>query len=289
MLRERDGLNMENVCYGKSWRAHGFLTKPKLYSKYMRSLPEGSYIILMDSDTFWAAADLKSIWHKFDCARGDKEVVLSTEMQCWVGKYCDAADLARWYSGLSSTPSFSPFANSGIIMGKASKVIEMLNHVVEHNEDYFVMKPKNKMAFDDQYAIADYAINIKPQDVALDYHQQLLASFSVHAPQETSKINTNWGFVCKSRNGSIDMHCPDFTGLMQRRGFFHMHKDSCSITRVIDSKTSLLEYIQTLAPDPVIWHGNGVGKRLYIPIMDKVFRCEIARRNITYEEYQRFV
>ena len=51
----------------------------------------------MDSDTFWSANDMHTIWDKFDCSRGNKEVVLSTEMSCWVGRYCTLEDLHRWY------------------------------------------------------------------------------------------------------------------------------------------------------------------------------------------------
>ena len=286
-LREDDNLHMENVCYAKSWGKHGFLTKPMLYKKFMLRLPENAYVILMDSDTFWAVRSLKRLWHKFDCARGGKDVVLSTEMQCWVGRYCTADDLKRWYSNLANTPSYSPFANSGIVMGRADKIIKMLSFVTEHNADYFVEKPGGKMKFDDQYAIADYAINVNPADVALDYHQQLLASFSIHTPQETNVIDTNWGFVCKQKDGSISMNCPDFTNRMNRRGFFHLDEDTCLVTRKINPRTDLLEYVRTLAPDPAIWHGNGVGKRLYIPLMDMVWNCELTKRGMSIDDFHK--
>lgn len=288
-LRERDGLSMINVCYDKSWQAHGFLTKPILYKKFMLGLPADSYVILMDSDTFWSAENLKSIWHKFDCARGNKEVVLSTEMQCWVGRYCTAADLERWYKNLADTPSYSPFANSGIVMGRTDLVIDMLKYVIQHNKEYFTEKPGNKYKFDDQYAIADYAISIKPELVALDYHQQLLASFSVHAPQTGPHFDPNWGFVCKRKNGTFSMNCPDYTMRLNRQGFFHLDPDTCHLTRRIKPYTDLGDYVETLSPSPVIWHGNGVGKRIYIPLSDNVFRCEIGKRGMTYQQYQALV
>ena len=103
VLRTKYGLNMKNVCYGENWGKHGYLTKPLLYLNYLKSLPKvsqrgaGVYVILMDSDTFWSANSLQSIWDKFDCSRGDKEVVLSTEMSCWVGRYCTQEDLYRWF------------------------------------------------------------------------------------------------------------------------------------------------------------------------------------------------
>jgi len=51
----------------------------------------------------------------------------------------------------------------------------MLEHVITNNASYFITYHKEK--FDDQYAYTDYAFKIAPQEVALDYHQQLLASF----------------------------------------------------------------------------------------------------------------
>ena len=48
----------------------------------------------------------------------------------------------------------------------------MLEYVVAHNKSYYITYTK-KHKFDDQYAIADYAIKIAPHEVALDYHQQV--------------------------------------------------------------------------------------------------------------------
>ena len=153
------------------------------------------HVILMDSDTFWASASLRSIWNKYDCARGDKHVVLSTEMSCWVGRYCTVDDVKKWYKDPESTPSYSPFVNSGIVMGTIDKVSKMLEHVIVNNKSYYITYIKNK--FDDQYAIADYAIRVAPEDVALDYHQQLLASFTMHAAGD--EADDGWPFRCKTR------------------------------------------------------------------------------------------
>ena len=124
-LLRTQGVQMSNVCTGKNWGMHGYLTKPLIYLDYVRRMRQLStptapiYVILMDSDTMWSVNDVSTIWNKFDCARGTKDVVLSTEMSCWVGRYCTKEDLARWYNKevIKGTPSYSPFANSGIVMG----------------------------------------------------------------------------------------------------------------------------------------------------------------------------
>ncbi len=171
---------MTNVCTGRNWGEHGYLTKPLIYLDYVRQLRRHStaaspiYVILMDSDTMWAVNDVSTIWNKFDCARGTKDVVLSTEMSCWVGRYCTKEDIARWYNKevIKGTPSYSPFANSGILMGGLPGIQRMLEYVVAHNKSYYITYTK-KHKFDDQYAIADYAIKVAPAEVALDYHQQV--------------------------------------------------------------------------------------------------------------------
>jgi hypothetical protein len=183
-LRE-EGVNMINVCKGENWGRLGFLTKPLIYLSYIKTLlqlPKHQlfHIILMDSDTFWSASSIKHIWNKYDCARKDKHLVVSTEMSCWVGRYCQKADLDRWYSSLESVPSYSPFVNSGVVMGQVNSVAKMLEYVIANNQSYFTTYVKHK--FDDQYAIADYGINVAPQEVALDYRQQISASASIHAP-----------------------------------------------------------------------------------------------------------
>ena len=108
-LNMREQLAMKNVCSGRKW--DGFLTKPLIYLDWIKSLPKVSrrggkvYVILMDSDTFWASDSLPKIWNKFDCARGDKEMILSTEMSCWIGRYCTKEDLHRYSNHTPPTPS----------------------------------------------------------------------------------------------------------------------------------------------------------------------------------------
>ena len=281
-LRKKDNLQMKNVCYGENWGKHGFLTKPMIYLDYLKSLPKASpqggkvYAILMDSDTFWSVSNLTSIWAKFDCARGEKEVVLGTEMSCWVGRYCNQEDLYRWYNGTENSPSYSPFVNSGVVMGEVTKITKMLDFVVSHADDYFIEKYKGKMKFDDQYALADYAIKVAPEDIMLDHHQQLLASCSIHAPPVPEE--DGWPFVCKTIHGNISRSCVDYTTYMFRHNYFIINKEDCTAKRNLQTRLKLYDQMATLAPDPIIWHGNGVGKRIFSGLGDRSFKCFLAQR-----------
>jgi hypothetical protein len=286
-----NNIKMVNVCKGKQWK--GFLTKPVLYLEFLKTLPINSardgdnHVILMDSDTFWASRDISTIWNKYDCARGGKDVLLSTEMSCWIGRYCKVEDLQHYYNHTDATPSYSPYVNSGIVMGKITEVRKMLEYVIEHNKDYFITYFKKK--FDDQYAYTDYALKVSPEAVALDYHQQLLASFSIHSPGDP--YEDGWPFACKARDGDSRWShqtcpsCPNWTPLLSRHGHFKIADDSCQVSRHFWNDMPLKEELASLAPDPVIWHGNGVGKRTFYNFAHKAFLCAIGKRGMNESVY----
>ena len=256
---------MKNVCKGGNWGKMGFLTKPLTYFSYLKSILHEInlkginidliHVILMDSDTFWSVSHSKKVWNKYDCARGNKNIVISTEMSCWMGRYCNAADLKRWYNDPKQIPSYSPFANSGIIMGRLSDVSKMLEYVIVNNQSYWTHYGK-KYKFDDQYAIADYAILVNPTEVALDYHQQISASFSVHA--SPIPPDDGWPFVCKNRTGELSISCPIYSNLVNKFGHYRLNSSSCLIYRHTSSDMPFREELNSLAPDPLIWHGNGL-------------------------------
>jgi len=247
-----------------SWGKQGFLTKPLIYLNHIQTLlatsgPDSQqvhrqYIILMDSDTFWSTDSVHKIWMAYDCARGNKSIVVSTEMSCWVGRYCQQADLDRWYSDPRIVPSYSPFVNSGVLMGRLESVATMLEYIIRHNQSYVTTYGKRR-GFDDQYAIADYAINVYPEEVQLDYHQQISASASIHAPGDPP--DDGWPFVCKNRNGSFSMSCHVYTNLLKKIGHFHLDSSDCLVGRMVHRGMVLSEEMASLAAGPLIWHGNG--------------------------------
>ena len=269
-LRE-NGILMKNVCRGENWGKLGFLTKPLLYKKFLQQFllsysdqKNLLHVILMDSDTFWAAQNENHIWRNYDCARGGRHLVVSTEMSCWVGRYCNQDDLNRWYNDSSKFPSYSPFVNSGVVIGRVDVVIEMLDYVITHNQSYYTTYGR-KHKFDDQYAIADYSLRVSPERVAIDYHQLISASCSIHAPGMPP--DEGWPFLCKNRNGSLSFSCHIYNNLLRRLGHFVLDKSNCLVQRTVNDRMTLSVELSTLATEPIIWHGNGKGKRLPIRIL----------------------
>ena len=279
---------MLNVCKGRNWGKYGFLTKPLIYYDYINSLPKKSakggdvFVILMDSDTFWGTDSISKIWNRFDCARKGKPVVVSTEMSCWIGRYCQEEDLKKFYPDISKVPSYSPFLNSGFVMGLASEVAKMLNHVIVHNASYFIKY--HKLKFDDQLAIGDYSINVNPKAVALDYHQELAASLAIHTVGDPP--DTGWPFMCKNSSDLIYPSCRDYTQFMARRNYFKVDDKTCYAYKNINENTHFYEELRTISPEPIIWHGNGAGKRAFSGVAHDTFLCFLKKNNITEVDHQ---
>jgi hypothetical protein len=255
----QEGLSMENVCKGENWGRLGFLTKPLLYLNYLKKFlnsPDASktHVILMDSDTFWSARNIEHIWYNYDCARGEKNLLLSTEMSCWVGRYCNQTDIDRWYSDPSKFPSYSPFVNSGVVMGRIDSMAKMLDYVIVNNRSYFTTYGR-KYKFDDQLAYVDYGLITAPQETAIDYYQLISASCSIHAPGDPP--DEGWPFLCKNRNGTLSFSCHIYNNLLKRLGHFQLNQQSCLVHRSVTPTMILKEELESLTMTPIIWHGNG--------------------------------
>lgn len=290
----RDGLVMVNVCEGVKWNTHHFLTKPLFYSNYIRTIVDNNrlvnfsfsynttYVILMDSDTFWSVSSINILWMKFDQIRNTKSpaapIVVATEVQCWIGRYCDTNDVQRWYPDPNITSSYSLFVNSGFIMGKASNVLKMLEYIIENNKTYIINSGNKKIKFDDQFAITDYALSIAPHEVALDYQQSLSAGFSMHI----AVGDTGW-FICKANYQNISYRCGDNKNLSLRKEIIYMNETTCHVVRNGHLAQNTLHYpiLRDLSANPVLWHGNGVGKRPSYYYSDKTFECHLKKWNIS--------
>jgi hypothetical protein len=198
--------------------------------------------------------------------------------------------MSRYYNHTPSTPSFSPFLNSGVVMGKIEPVMKMLEYVIANNQSYYITYFKHK--FDDQLAYTDYAFNVVGREVAMvDYHQQLLASFSIHAPGDP--YEDGWPFSCRTLDtderwpNKICPSCPNWTQLMTKQGYFWLDESDCSVQRKSAwAGMPLAVQLSTLAPTPVIWHGNGVGKRAYYHFAHQAYLCALKKRNLTAQVFE---
>ncbi len=271
-LYEDPTMLIMNVCEGiGSWSRFGFLTKPLQYYQTLTRLNIVStynlstlHVILTDSDTFWSVRDLHHLWENYDIVRQEKHLIVASEMGCWVGHHCNKSSIHRWYGDMRRVQvSSSPFLNSGVIMGRYSDVIKMLQYILTHNQSYFtafdwrVWQPCQRLFFRDQLAVTDYAFSVAPDDVAIDYHQRFAASCFILRPTEYQDIvdSREVGHVCMKRDGSISFNCT-VVNPNHFSDYNHIRFDSehCLVHRTPGRSKGFYE---DLALDPVIWHGNG--------------------------------
>ena len=170
-------------------------------------------------------------------------------------------------SFIKNAPSYSPFANSGVIMGSMKGLIEMITYVIDNNSKYFLHVPhaNNKYKFDDQFAYADYCLKVNP----------LAASISLTFEDLASKKQSKWPFVCVTLDGTVSYHCPDSTWGAMRAGYITVNKTTCGIERrwiqshnhkkgTADMNYFHKQQMLSLDPLPAIYHGNGAGKAILL-------------------------
>ena len=283
------------------------------------------YAILMDSDTVFSVSDISELWNKYDCAietankynnpdKLHKNILMSTETSCWIGQFCTPQNISMYYGTkpntvpylnswgthkelnkynniLDTTPSYSPFANSGVMMGSMNELLLMLEYVNENSNKYYLYAPhkNNKYIFDDQYAYTDYCLNIKPSRCGLDFHQQISASVGMTFQDVLVEHDTNkLPFVCMTSNGDVSYRCPDVLSVLNRQkgGYYQFNSDTCRITRSphneYNNNRKYAAQLLTLSPTPAIIHGNGGGKRFLYGDNDKhpgyqAFKCYLSK------------
>lgn len=288
-------VTMDNACAQTQWG--GFLTKPIKYREYVAKIlaqyqaqgldPDASAVVMLtDSDTIWSVRDVGTVFRKYDCVRKGRSLVMATETSCWVGRYCLKEDIDMFYSKLQST-SFSSFMNSGLVIGAPTAVMSLLEDIIVNNATYRVPKYMGTLKYDDQFAFAHY-MRKHPEAVALDYHQELFGAFSIAA---VTPRNHTVPFVCEvdeapgsGMGGAFHYNCDETTPRVIKHGVYTFDENTCTIVRDASrmkdiTATSLPidkaanKVVATLASDPIIWHGNGAGKRISMQLSQRAVDC----------------
>ena len=254
LLRD-DSIRGVNMCSQRD-RWLSFLWKYSRLLKTLRTIArqhEGHlsrvHVVFADADTFWSNPSVSSLWDQYDRVRGSKHLVVSSEMNCWVGSICSDDVLRRLYSNFSSTPSHSPFLNSGFIMGSVSSVLTMATYLVKNSDTW--------QPFDDQHAVSDYALRLRPEEVALDYHQNMCGSFLVAFDPILTNVPTNpfiSDYLCIGLNGAIKRGC--FEWDYKDDGTYFVDNTTCALQRYVPENKPLYSTLKSLARVPILWHGK---------------------------------
>ena len=105
-------------------------------------------------------------------------------------------------------------------------------------------------------------------------------------------MDPKFTFVCRTRAGEMSYNCPDVTYRVIQAGFYHLKPQTCQIVRQWSSTQPRFqqlyrEQMLTFAPTPLIYHGNGFAKKMFMRGLGRdSFECMLRQRlNLTAKEY----
>lgn len=286
------------IHVGSQWEtrsASKFLAKPTKYLQTLRAAkkreieeekkdPKDVFVMLLDSDIFWSNPTVEEVFQKYECIREGRDLVVSTELNCWLGRFCNKKDVQQLYH---TTPNaYSVFVNSGAMMGTIESVEDLLVNITKSKEMYFIENSVGRRKYDDQFAVSVYALE-RPSSVALDVHQRLFATYTMldHRTNASDKKNKNWPFVCRNsdkEDGEILMKCADRTTRSFKSGSIFFDENTCAVRRSAKKAKgySIFPVADTLDDNPVLWHGNGAGKRIFYKHSEKMKSCYLRKLGI---------
>ena len=73
---------------------------------------------------------------------------------------------------------------------------------------------------------------------------------------------------------------------MTRQGYWTFDEDTCMVKRRLWDGMPLQKELATLATDPVIWHGNGAGKKSYYHFSHQAYLCQLQKRGLSQKVYE---
>lgn len=275
-----------------------FLTKPLAYLTEINEIIKNnklnnedindSYGLLVDSDILWSNYTLMEIWNKYESTRNNKPIVVSSELNCWIGKFCSKEDIQHVYFSKTET-GYSSFINSGAIIGTISSLQHMLQNLTTDYKLYFLKTDKGYV-YDDQYAFSLYARD-NPHLVTVDSHQVLFGTFQIYDPQPIPLLES--GYVCKvdESPSNFSYGSKELTGLALKTGSIAFNHKTCQIERFphklehIQQAKSIYHIMSTLSNQPLLWHGNGGGKKTYSRFRPLTMECNFKKFGINSDRF----
>ena len=94
------------------------------------------------------------------------------------------------------------------------------------------------------------------------------------------------------RTGELSPSCPIYTNLVNRHGHFLINKKTCLVYRSTKGNMPFKEELESLAPDPIMWHGNGnmiVYKYILFPSHSAIYYSNIHIHTYIYIHREYFI
>tara|TARA_B110000902_G_scaffold52546_1_gene60762 strand:+ start:6238 stop:7251 length:1014 start_codon:yes stop_codon:yes gene_type:complete len=251
-----------NVCANKQWKGFGW--KMKQFLKYAQTQPDDTILLLIDAkDTFVNRNELvNQIQMKFDSF--DADVVFSSDEIC---RREACLNVHRKQLLLKQLPhSISAFANSAMA-GRAWALRQVLT---------IMLAPDWSDLKDDQIAAIDMfgaTSKMTLARVALDTNQHLFGSFAHVKPMHLSHskqfiavatheiVQKKNNYICTDGSGNLFYNCTRVSIVARDRNSVTLIDN---VQYTIDPATCSVNRIGSmLATDPIVWHGNWLGRQAF--------------------------
>lgn len=229
-----------------------------------------NYVLVLDTDMWWNSNSLSKLWTVYDNERKNKDVLVSSQDYCWIGRNCKREDFQDYFPNPSHEDSdpYSMFYNAGAIMGSFAKVGKMFKWMVDQGDLFGVQYPKGNL-YDEQYAVTAYSTTVHPEDVQLDIKQALAAIPSIIS-QNNNWHNYLFGRRCKEvvscRSSKMSMNTvllPNHCVLLScPHDMIITDSNSCLLTRNLTAYLDHNSKIDRLEPFPLMFHFAGDTKRM---------------------------
>lgn len=288
-----NNVKIDIIGSGVNWNVDKLYNKPKYFLKYIQNImaidsaaANDSYAILVDSDTFFVTSSLCEIWSRFDFVRKGKEVVVSTEFNCWMGNFCNSTQIERFYN--TTEYGRSVFINSGAIMGNIFELERMLINITKAKSLYEVVTFQNTVEYRDQNAVTIF-LQEHSHIVALDTSQYLFANFPIMIAPTNIGRSRKFG-VCKesdNSNSAVSHKCIYAEWQLHQNKGYIFDEGTCTLSRnfeVLRKIPILFNAVKDLSPTTLLWHGNGDGKDRFSYFSRKMNACLNRKKGEGWEE-----
>ncbi len=285
-----------NVCENREWLGFGWklreFFKYAMYLHYSSPLLCETILLFLDGyDTLInygiTSIEIDRRWRKLQT-----DVLISTEMTCWVGRPCNDEDIQSLYSSEKTTPS--PFANSAF-MGEVSAIVKIFLSNATLNwgdlKNFSLSNLTNDM--NDQLIISVLGsglLSIPDVIIRRDERQAIFGStaYSQYSEASCDSVDRGW-LVCHDMitNTTHRGCCNSLSTMYAQRSLFHLINRGphmCDIIRN-PSKTSVFSYpFSFLEARPLVWHGNGPGKPVFFEVATLAKRCWEFREKLRHSQ-----
>ena len=196
-----------------------------------------------------------------------------------MGNMCRNDQLEKYYQ--TTEEGFSAFLNSGGIMGSLTALEQMFEEFSRMPDFIQYKLYQNVSNFGDQ-KLATYYYGEHRDLVKLDVHQMVFSTFTLVAPPkyERSSIHKR---TCKLQRGGTSgySHTCRLADWVVR---YDLDPTTCFLSRNLNKSLTtaktvdifddrLLVLLEELHSRPVLWHGNGDGKKAFLHYSKKILHC----------------